>query len=169
MTMLTREVPPDILMYPYGEDDTVVVDCGGGYCAVKRPHEAWAMEKNPDHDWQFKQFLNGSNKTEQLKDVMRSWEAEYKTFVKDGSVLAGPGYYPYYISTPDFFEKDISWVMQFKGELSAADQAWIKNSKDLIEKYHALYEEKIQKIYCKGRANAPGKGKGDSDGFINQT
>jgi hypothetical protein len=163
--MLTMEVPLDVLMYPCGEEDNVIIDCGNGYCAVKRPHEAWRMETKPNQDRQLEQMLASSTKTKQLENVKRLWEAEYTKFVKDGSVLTGPGYYPHYIEDPEFFEEDIFWVMLYKGELSAADEAWIKNSRELIEKYHVLYEEEERTRINKSRK----PGKGDSNGFINQT
>jgi hypothetical protein len=148
--MLTKEVPSAIKMYPCTEEDTVFVDCGDGYCAVKRPYQAWAMGKSPDHNRQFNQFFNSTNKTEQLKDVIQKWQAEYAKFVQDGTLLAGPGYEPYYISNPNFFEEDISWAMQFDGELSPADRAWIKNTRELIEKYHAVFKEALKRIYPLG-------------------
>jgi hypothetical protein len=145
--MLVKQVPIDIpILHPCSEEDTLYVDCGDGYCAVKRPYQKWVMETVPTQDQQFRKFFKSTNKTEELKDIMKKWQVEYAECVKDGAVLVESSNL-YYISYPDLFEGDIKWVMQFDGELPLTDQAWIKNTRELIEKYHTLFEEEIERLY----------------------
>jgi hypothetical protein len=130
----------------------MIVNCGGGYQAVKRPHEDWRMEK-ADSGWDA--FYNSTAKTDQLKSIMRDWQAEYAKFVKEGAVVFEPGDSPCYIQYPDIFDNDLEYVMQFSGELSPADEAWIRNTRELIEKYHRLYEKGRENYYLLRKRTAP--------------
>ena len=42
-----------------------------------------------------------------------------------------------YLESPETFEKDIA-ELEPCGDLSAAEQAWIKNTRSLIKKYHGI-------------------------------
>jgi len=44
----------------------------------------------------------------------------------------------YYFKNPEMFERDIANLDDCLGELTAIDQAWINNTRRLIQAYHAV-------------------------------
>jgi hypothetical protein len=142
--MLTRTVPPEALMYA-GQGDAIV-DCADGYSAVRRDGE-WGIERNRSHVELEADFYRLTPKAEILDMIRREWEAEYRENVRDGNIRKDRKevYITGFIGWPPFFEEEIAWLEKFNGELSPADGAWIKNTRELITKYHVLYEESLSK------------------------
>lgn len=129
-------------MYPAQDD--VIIDCGDGYSAVRRDGE-WETERNRSHAELEANFYRLTGKAEILDMTRREWEREYRENVSDGKIREDRKeiYLVGYISNPAFFDERIAYLDRFGGELTAADLAWIKNTRELVEKYHALYEEAI--------------------------
>jgi hypothetical protein len=138
--MLTQTVPPEAFLYARPERENVIVDCGE-YSAVRRDGE-WTTERNRNHAALEAEFYRTTTKAEILEMTQREWEREYQENVKDGEIRKEDVHYIIgYIHNPSLFDERTAWLDKFQGELTPADEAWIKNTRELIGKYHDLYEK----------------------------
>jgi hypothetical protein len=128
------------------EGGNAVVDCGK-YSLVKHGDEEWTESANltmAQHEYL---FYESTDKTDMFKLVQKDWNKEYAQHVIDGKLTPGPNHGVFYIYNPVFFDRDIDNLAKFKGDLSPADQAWVKNTRELINKYHVEYETELDRIY----------------------
>jgi hypothetical protein len=129
-------------MFSYLEN--AVVDCGD-FSAVKRDGGEWQMERNRSHAELENDFYRTTSKSEMLDSFRGQWEKEYSGNTRDGKLREDRKefYIAGYIGFPALFEKDMAWLEKFSGKLSPADEAWVKNTRETIAKYHALYQKEI--------------------------
>jgi hypothetical protein len=147
--MLTKPVPLEVRQYPYPSDENVIIDTGDGYYAVKRPGFDWEMERKRSHAEIEEEFYRLTSKSEILDMTQREWRKEYQNNVREGKIREDrrEQYITGYIASPFLFDERIAWLEKFSGELDPAGEAWIKNTRELIEKYHVLYERELEKDY----------------------
>jgi hypothetical protein len=122
------------------EGENAVINCGK-YSMVKHGDGDWIESANltmAQHEYL---FYESTNKNEMLELTKQSWDREYRTCINNGKIVSL--HEAFYIGNPAFFDRDIDMLKKFKGNLSLADQAWIKNTKELIKRYYALYEKEI--------------------------
>jgi hypothetical protein len=139
--MLT--IPVDALLCPY--PGNVIIDCEDG-CAVKRDGD-WRMEPKYTHAELEAEFYRSTTKAEMLETLQNEWRREYAENVRDGEIRKDrkEHYLVGYIASPEYFDERIAGLEKFRGELTPADKAWIKNTRELIAKYHELYEKDIKR------------------------
>jgi hypothetical protein len=147
--MLTNPVPPEVSRYSHLKN--VIVDCGD-YCAVKREGQDWQMERKRSHGELEADFYRTTQKAEMLDTFRREWNEEYRNNIRDEKIREDrrEKYITGYIGSPFLFDRDMAYLGKFAGELSPEDEAWIKNTREVIQKYHALYEAELQNDFFKG-------------------
>jgi hypothetical protein len=148
--MLAKPIPPKVGIYSHLEN--VIVDCGG-YCAVKREGQDWQMEWKRSHAELEEEFYRTTKKAEMLDTFRRRWNEEYRNNVRDEKIREDRReyYITGYIDAPFLFDRDMAYLEKFTGELSPEDEAWIKNTREVIQKYHALYEAELQRDFFQRR------------------
>jgi hypothetical protein len=139
--MLSQAIAYDVFQYSSPGD--LVVNCGK-YSAVQRDGR-WTMERNRTLAELESEFYRTTSKADILKTTRSDWQRECEKNVKDGKIREDRKeyYITGFIDAPFLFDEKIARLECFSGELTPADEAWIKNTRELIEKYHVLYEEAL--------------------------
>ena len=129
---------------------------------TKRPTEFTYPEEESiwfNNNPEKRQKLFAPTKREMFEIIKKGFAkelTEFQDFINGKLEMSPDLYYKwfhrslYYIEFPELFEKDIEGLGNYQGDdLSSADQAWIKNTSKLIEKYHEVVKTHMEELYGK--------------------
>jgi hypothetical protein len=144
------ELAPAPQSYDLGGSDRIINY--GEHSAILENGE-WRTEKNKPEKQLFCEFLDEYSKQEMLMDLQKEFAAEFDQYAaylkgekRDPEFYILRGCRLYYIPFPRMFEDRLEYIGQFAGEFTAADMAWINNSRELINAYHQIYEGEMMRI-----------------------
>ena len=110
------------------------------------------MELDRDYGEPTNSINNRGNSVKDTYSIIREdWEKGFAACIENGILdceLADSTLF-IYVTEPEQYEKDMAEVYD---RLPSADQAWLTNTYELVQKYHALYKLAEEKEYIREKS-----------------